>query len=172
MKTLCSKLYLTLAIKAQNRSLTIQSFCNTWWCNTDWLTDITAWMAFSLPADPRVSADRKFWGAPWTFNKPAQWTLSMFMLIFVLRDAFQLNNYMYFMFIFALNSCCFPVSCHLWSWCQFFHSISWVVLRESRSLWGGIPLSGKRGVCRRFPFPCSSHTRVLLIKELNRLTVF
>jgi hypothetical protein len=43
-----------------------------------------------LPGDPTVSADTTFWEAPWTTNKPAQWTLgtnlSVSVRLFVMTD--------------------------------------------------------------------------------------
>jgi hypothetical protein len=55
-----------------------RSFYNTQWHNTDWLTDqvITEWMTSVCWGIP-VSADMTFWEAPWTPNKPAQWTLDI-----------------------------------------------------------------------------------------------
>jgi hypothetical protein len=61
-------------------------FCNTRWHHIDWLTDqvITEWMTFSLPADTTVSAYKIFW----TSNKPAKWTLSLYIHIYIYTGCF------------------------------------------------------------------------------------
>jgi hypothetical protein len=50
-----------------------RSFYNTWWRNTDWITDqvITEWVTFSFPGDTTMPADKMFW----TSNKSAQWKI-------------------------------------------------------------------------------------------------
>jgi hypothetical protein len=59
------------------------SFYHTRWHNTDWPTDqvITEWMAFSLPGDIRVSADKM----SWTSNKPAKWAPYRYNVVPVLK---------------------------------------------------------------------------------------